>query len=370
MNASWESFTSSLPPSVVSLVVVAITLIVALAGHWVLFLALARIARATRWDTDDDVVARARAPSRLILALVAVQLVRPSLELGAGLQGFLQHAISLVLIAGVSWLVISLVSVLGLGILRRHRIDVADNIEARRIHTQIEVIERVVTALVVIMGVAAMLMTFPQIRQLGASLLASAGIAGIVLGLAARPTISNFIAGLQIALTQPIRLDDVVVVQGEWGRIEEITTTYVVVRIWDQRRLIVPFSQFIEQTFQNWTRTTAEILGTVFIYADYTVPVQAVREKLDEIVRNSQNWDGRVVGLQVTGASEHTVELRALMGAEDSSKAWSLRCEVREQLIRFLQESYPECLPRSRLEIDEPAQPKPSIESPEQRAQV
>jgi small-conductance mechanosensitive channel len=203
-----------------------------------------------------------------------------------------------------------------------------------------------------------MLMTFPQIRQLGASLLASAGVAGIVLGLAARPTISNFIAGLQIALTQAIRLDDVVIVQGEWGRIEEITTTYVVVRIWDQRRLIVPFSQFIDQPFQNWTRTGAEILGTVFIYADYTVPVQAVREKLEGIVKGCPNWDGRVVGLQVTDARERTVELRALVSAADSSKAWDLRCEVREQLIRYLQESYPESLSRTRVELDQDAKPR------------
>ncbi len=143
------------------------------------------------------------------------------------------------------------------------------------------------------------------------------------------------------------------IVQGEWGRIEEITTTYVVVRIWDQRRLIVPFSQFIEQSFQNWTRTSAEILGTVFLYVDYSVPVQAVREKLEEIVKASGSWDGRVVGLQVTNTSERTVELRALVSAADSSKAWDLRCHVREKLIEFLQESHPASLPRARVELDE-----------------
>ena len=353
MNAFWESLSGSLPPTLVAVALVAAAVLGALVVHAVLFFVLSRIARATPWEADEDVVRRARGPAGLIFALGAVQLARPSLTLSEGLHAFLEHALSLTLIAGVTWLVIRMVSVLGLVILRRHRVDVADNIAARRIHTQIRVIERVVSALVVMIGVAAMLMTFPQIRQLGASLLASAGIAGIVLGMAARPTISNFIAGLQIALTQPIRLDDVVIVQGEWGRIEEITTTYVVVRIWDQRRLIVPFSQFIEQSFQNWTRTGAEILGTVFVYADYTVPVESVRKKLKEIAKNSEDWDGRVVGLQVTGASEQTVELRALVSAADASKAWNLRCHVREQLVRFLQESHPESLPRTRLEVDD-----------------
>ena len=362
-----HSLTQSLPPSLVSLLIVGATLVAALLAHGILFLLLLRIARSTPWNTDQDIVARARGPARLVFALIAIQLVRPTLTLQPGFEALWAHLVNLVLIAAVTWLVTRLVSVLGLVILRRHRIDVADNIDARRIHTQIRVIERIVAALVVIIGVAAMLMTFPQIRQLGASLLASAGIAGIVLGLAARPTLSNFIAGLQIALTQPIRLDDVVIVQGEWGRIEEITATYVVVRIWDERRLIVPFSQFIEQTFQNWTRTSAEILGTVFIHADYTVPVQALRDELEKIVRRSANWDGRVVGLQVTGAGEHTLELRALVSAADASKAWNLRCEVREQLVGFLKQTYPETLPRTRVEVGEHANPRRSTAAPIRR---
>ena len=169
--------------------------------------------------------------------------------------------------------------------------------------------------------------------------------------MAARPALSNWIAGIQIALTQPIRLDDVVVVEGEWGRIHEITTTYVVVRIWDQRRLIVPFSHILSKPFQNWTRKSSEIMGTVFLHTDYTVPVEKVRDELKKITEASDKWDGRVCGLQVTDSKAETLELRALVSAEDASKAWDLRCEVREKLVEFLQREYPQCLPRTRAEL-------------------
>jgi hypothetical protein len=198
-----------------------------------------------------------------------------------------------------------------------------------------------------------MLVTFPSIREIGTSLLASAGLAGLVVGLAARPTLANLLAGLQIALTEPIRLDDVVIVEGEWGKVEEITTTYVVVRIWDLRRLIVPLSQFIEKPFQNWTRQTADLLGTVFVYTDYSVSVDAVRQKLLEILQLSGMWDGKVWGLQVTNATDHTMELRALMSAPDSSRAWDLRCHVREKLIEHLQNRYPQSLPQTRVHLQQ-----------------
>jgi small-conductance mechanosensitive channel len=205
-----------------------------------------------------------------------------------------------------------------------------------------------------------MLMTFPRIKSLGTTILASAGIIGVVVGLAAQRTIGTFIAGLQIAFSQPIRVDDVVIVENEWGRIEEITLTYVVVKIWDLRRLIVPITYFIEKPFQNWTRVTADILGTVFIYVDYTVPFDAVREQLQRILNASELWDKKVCVLQVTNTTERTVELRALMSAPDASTAWSLRCEVREKLIDFIQKKYPKALPRLRAEMDPP---KPARQS-------
>jgi small-conductance mechanosensitive channel len=239
-------------------------------------------------------------------------------------------------------------------LLAADQIYVKDNLRARKIHTQFRVLKRIVIIIICIISLALILMTFPKIRALGTTILASAGIIGIVIGFAAQKTIGTFIAGLQIAFTQPIRVDDVVIVENEWGRIEEITLTYVVVRIWDLRRLIVPITYFIEKPFQNWTRVTADILGAVFLYVDYTVPFDAIRKELQRILDSSELWDKKVCVLQVTNTTERTVELRALMSAPDASTAWSLRCEVREKLIDFVQKKYPKALPRLRAEMDPP----------------
>ncbi len=233
----------------------------------------------------------------------------------------------------------------------RFDVGVRDNLKARKIHTQFRVLKRIAIVVVGILAFGTMLMTFERVRQLGTTILASAGVVGIVVGMAAQRTIATFIAGLQIAITQPIRVDDVVIVENEWGRIEEITLTYVVVRIWDLRRLIVPITYFIESPFQNWTRTSADVLGTVFVYTDYNVPVDAVREELHNILRKTEHWDGKVCVLQVTNASDRTMELRALMSAADASTAWTLRCEVREKLLEFIKTEYPQALPKMRAEL-------------------
>ena len=220
--------------------------------------------------------------------------------------------------------------------------------------TQIRVLGRVLIFVVVLVTVAAVMMAIPSIRHIGVSVFASAGIAGIAVGLAARPALGNLIAGIQIAVTQPIRLDDVVVVEGEWGRIEEIHLTFVVVRIWDLRRLILPISYFIEKPFQNWTRTTADILGTVILHVDYKVPVDAIRAELGRALRESKHWDGKVEVVHVVDCTDRAMQVRLLMSAADSSNAWELRCEMRERLIGYLQREYPESLPRIRVEpIDE-----------------
>ena len=234
----------------------------------------------------------------------------------------------------------------------KYKIGIHDDLRARKIQTQIHVLRRTAIVISCIVAFSIMLMTFPSIRQFGVSLFASAGIAGLVIGMAARPTLSSLLAGLQIALTEPIRLEDVVIVEGEWGWIEEITTTYVVVRIWDLRRLVVPISYFIEHPFQNWTRVTADLLGTVFLYTDYTVPVEKIRQELHRILKTTDLWDRKVWGVQVTDATPHTMEVRALMSASDSPKAWDLRCLVREKLITFLQQNYPQSLPRTRVEVE------------------
>jgi small-conductance mechanosensitive channel len=233
----------------------------------------------------------------------------------------------------------------------RFPIDAADNLHARRIRTQTRVLARTLATLIGVIGFALALLTFPEVRSVGAGLLASAGVIGIVAGIAAKPIFGNLLAGLQIALTQPIRLDDVVIVEGEWGRIEEIGRTFVVVAIWDQRRLVLPLQYFIEKPFQNWTRTSAEILGTAFLWVDYGMPLAPLRAELERICRAAREWDGRVCLIKVTDASERAMQLRVLVSAAYAGKAWDLRCLVREALVAYMQCAWPQFLPRVRAEI-------------------
>ena len=313
--------------------------------------ALERVARQTRSSVDDSLICHSQRPLGVILPLLAVFFTLPTVRLPAGVLDPLRQGVGLVLIACVAWLILSLTRVLDDFLAEQYRLDVADNLQARQVHTQMRVLRRVFIVALGVITLSVMLMTFPTVRQVGTTLFASAGVAGIVIGMAARPTLANLIAGVQIALTQPIRIDDVVIIENEWGRIEEITTTFVVVRIWDLRRLVLPLSYFIEHPFQNWTRVTADILGTVFLYTDYRIPVEDVRRELHRVLESSGMWDDKVWGLQVTNATEHTMELRALMSAPDASKAWDLRCHVREKLIEFVQREYPDSLPRVRAEM-------------------
>jgi len=320
--------------------------------HYVIFRSLAGFAKRTPSAADELIVKHFRLPARWIMVVVAVRLSLDPLGLPASLETSTKTGFGMVLIALVSWLLIRLTFLLSDVIVLHFKVDVKDNLRARKIHTQLRVLRRIIIIVIVVIASASILMTFPMIRQLGTAILASAGIIGIVVGLAAQKTIGTFIAGLQIAFTQPIRLDDVVIVEGEWGRIEEITLTYVVVRIWDLRRLIVPITYFIESPFQNWTRVSADILGTVFLYVDHTVPIDAIRAELQRILEGSEWWDRKVCVLQVTNTSERAVELRALMSAEDASLAWNLRCHVREKLVEFVRTNYPQALPRLRAELN------------------
>ncbi|HEY0569403.1 MAG TPA: mechanosensitive ion channel domain-containing protein, partial [Xanthobacteraceae bacterium] len=226
------------------------------------------------------------------------------------------------------------------------------------------ILKGAITTLIVVITLAAALMTFDAVRQYGVSLFASAGVAGIIAGLAARPVLSNLFAGVQLAITQPIRLEDSVVVENEFGQVEEITATYVVVRLWDLRRLVVPLSYFIEKPFQNWTRENTALLGAVSIHADYSVPIERVREAFHDILKASPLWDGKTANLQVADSKERSVELRALVSAANAGALGDLRCEVREKLIAFLQREYPEALPRARTDIKVFASPSPPSESP------
>ncbi len=296
------------------------------------------------------------APRTLALALLLPALlvfivlpgVAPSLPFGLG-RG-LGVALRVVLPVLFGWALVAAVRVGQDFALARLDLHAKDNLHARKLYTQTRILERIAIVLVVILTLAVILMSYERLRQLGAGLLASAGIAGIIVGFAAQKTLGNLLAGFQIAITQPIRIDDVVIVEGQWGRVEEITLSYVVVRIWDLRRLVVPIGYFIETPFENWTRTSASLLGSVYLYMDYSVPVTEVREEVGRIVQASDHWDGGTWGLQVTDATDRTLELRALMSAADSASAWDLRCEVREKLVEYLRRAHPGALPRFRLE--------------------
>ncbi|HVB56421.1 MAG TPA: mechanosensitive ion channel family protein [Candidatus Acidoferrales bacterium] len=325
--------------------------VIALVVHFILFFVLKRLARRKGDVVVNSLVRHAQGPSRLILPLLGLLVALPTVPLPPKILTPLEHIVGLGLIASIAWLIILFSQVLSDILAARYRVDVPDNLVARRIQTQFVMIHRVVVILVVVLTISFMLMTIPAIKHIGVSLLASAGLIGLVVGMAMKPTLSSLIAGVQVALTQPIRLEDVVVVEGEWGWIEEIGTTYVVVRIWDLRRLILPLSYFIEHPFQNWTRTSAELLGYVYLYVDYTVPVDEVRSELRRICESSKLWKGKVCEVQASDATEHTVQLRALVDVRNSDDGWNLRCLVRERLLQFLQEKYPGSLPRTRGEI-------------------
>lgn len=325
-------------------------LLVAFLAHSVLFRMLNRIdGRGSR--AAKSLIRLSRRPSNAVFLIISTLSTVQFLPLSPDAIVSVKRLLTLGLIAAIAWLTVSVTEVIEDLLQIHYRIDVPDNLNARKMLTRIRVFRRVLVMLIAGLTVTAMLMTFPSLRRLGTSILASAGLAGLIAGIAARPTLSNLIAGLQVALSEPVSLDDVVVVEGEWGRIEEITTTYVVVRIWDERRLVLPLTYFITNPFQNWTRTTADLLGTVYLYTDYTVPVEEVRQELGRILKSSGMWDGKTWGLQVTDAKKDTLELRALMSASDSSNAWDLRCHVRERLVEYLQKNCPNSLPKVRAEI-------------------
>jgi small-conductance mechanosensitive channel len=325
------------------------------------------VLRVVRFSVVLDSVVRAiDRPASFALPLAALQVVWHGAPDTLPLIGGLRHINALLLIAALTWLAIRAVRGLANGVIRLHPADVADNLQARRIHTQTRVLSRTVMGALVVAGFAMMLMTFPGARQLGASLLASAGVAGLVVGIAARPVFSNLIAGLQIALSQPIRLDDVLIIQGEWGRVEEITGNYVVLCIWDQRRMIIPLQWFIENPFQNWTRTSAEIIGTVTLWVDYTMPIDALRPVAQQASEASPDWDGRLCKLQLTEAGEHAMQLRLMLTSADSGRNWDLRCTVREALVDYIRREHPDALPRLRAVVDGDARaaPGPAMNTP------
>ena len=326
-------------------------------------LALAGIVHLLLWRLRrrSELVAefsrRASRPARVTLVLAAVLGALHGTDPAGTWEQPVEHALLIALIAALAWLAASLAFVAENAAVRRYPLDVPDNRRARRVRTQVTVVRRVAVSMLAAVAVGAALMTFPEARAVGASVLASAGILGVVAGLAAQSTLSNLFAGLQLAFSDWLRLDDVVVVDGEWGRVEDITLSYVVVHVWDDRRLVLPTSYFTGKPFQNWTRHEAPLLGTVELDVDWSVPVEAMREELHRILESTDLWDGRVSVLQVTDAVGGFVRLRALVSAADAPTDWDLRCLVRERLVAWLQESEPQALPRRRVDLSR--QPRP-----------
>lgn len=346
-----ERIAASLPAWLWSSIVILTTVLLALAAHWILRGLARRVAARTATTTDDILVRRLQGPMRWLLLAFALSAVQPALALDAFERSVWSRAAGLLFPALVGWVALSLLGVASEIIKARADITAADNLQARRRRTRADIAYRISMFIVLLVTFCMMLMSIPSVRNIGVTLIASAGLAALAVGAAAQPALKNLIGGLQMALTEPIRIDDVVIMDGEWGRIEEIRLTYVVVNLWDERRLIVPVSKFLEGSFQNWTRHTSQILGSVTWYLDPTVDVGRMRDKLEELVTTNPRWDGRSYNLQVTDMRPEAVEIRALMTAKDAGAAFDLRCDVREGMLDYIKREMPEAIIRHRGEI-------------------
>ncbi|WP_394801870.1 mechanosensitive ion channel family protein [Rhizobium halophilum] len=344
-----HQFVRWMPDPILSILILLVSFVLGLLLHTVIFRTSTRLAekRDLFWRS---LVQRTRRPLRLAILTWTLSLGVVAAPLNNNQESLLRHILLLCFIVVVGWMARTALHIWTTVYLRRFKLDAEDNLLARKHVTQARIMERVAATVIIALTVSAVLMTFPGIRQYGVSLMASAGVAGIVLGLALQPVLKNLFAGIQLAITQPIRIDDALLVEGEWGKIEEITSTYVVVKLWDWRRLILPLGYFIEKPFQNWTREGAALIGTVIIYLDYSVPVGEIRRKVEEIAAASPLWDRDVVNVAVTDFKESVMEVRILVSAANAGSAFDLRCEVREKLIDFIQDAYPSSLPRVRAE--------------------
>jgi small-conductance mechanosensitive channel len=339
------------PPWALDLAALALAIVIALLTHYIVMRILGRLIGDRRVFLSL-LLTRTAGPTRLATLIAAVSVVTARAPVDPAVIQAITRALIIAFIILVGWMAIIAVALAADVYLRRFTLDAEDNILARKHVTQVRILQRAADTLTIIITAAAALMTFETVRQYGVSLFASAGVVGIVVGLAARPVLTNFIAGIQIAMTQPIRLEDAVIVESEYGWVEDIAAAYVVIRLWDRRRMIVPLSYFIEKPFQNWSRQSTDLIGAVVFYVDYTAPVGRIRDKLNEIVAQSPLWDRQVVNLQVNEIRETTMQLRALVSAKNADALGSLQAELREKLIDFLQKEHPEALPRGRAALD------------------
>lgn len=317
------------------------------AANQIIF-ALLKLAVRKRDVFWRGVVGRARLKVRMAVMIVALALAVTVSPLDPAPSEFIRQALVFLLILTLGWMLIGASDMWAIVYLRRFNMEAEDNLVARKHITQTRILQRVAALLIAVITLGLALLTIAEVRQWGMSLLASAGVVGIIAGFALQPLLTNMIAGVQIATDQPIRLDDAVIVEGEWGVIEEITSTYVVVKLWDWRRMILPLTYFIQKPFQNWTRETARLIGTAFLYVDYAAPMERLRAELERICRDSPRWDGDVVSLQVTDITDRVAQVRCLASARNAPAAFDLRCEIREKMLAFMRDECPEALPRDR----------------------
>lgn len=354
----WRRFEWLPEWAVVTLIVVAFVF-VGWAANQLVF-ALLRFAVRKRDVFWKGLVGRARLKVRIALMLAALWLAVTVSPLDPGPSEAVRQALVFLFILTMGWMAIGASDMWAVVYLRRFNMQVEDNLLARKHVTQARILQRVAALLIGIVTLGLALMTIAAVRQWGMSLLASAGVVGIIAGFALQPLLTNMIAGVQIATDQPIRLDDAVIVEGEWGTVEEITSTYVVVKLWDWRRMILPLTYFIQKPFQNWTRETARLIGTAFLYVDYEAPMERLRAELERICRESPLWDGDVVNLQVTEITDRVAQVRCLASARNAPTAFDLRCEIREKMLAFMRDQCPEALPRDRLALSPPPEAPPA----------
>lgn len=306
-----------------------------------------------------SILLRMSKPFSYLLPLLTLNFLLPLMKIKPRYYPGVDKTVGILLTLAITYVLIGIVKIFEDYAYHTFDITKADNLKERKIRTQLQFIRNLAIAVIVILAACLVLLSFNNLRKLGVSLLTGVGVGGIIIGFAAQKSLGNLLAGFQLAFTQPLRIDDVLVVEGEWGRVEEITLTYVVLNIWDQRRLILPINYFIEKPFQNWTRNTADILGTVFLYLDYTIPLESLREEFTRLLEKDPLWDKRVKVMQITNFTEKTMEVRALMSASSSGNAFDLRCNIREGLITFVQKNFPGALPHHRtiIEGSPPASP-------------
>ncbi|WP_230292029.1 mechanosensitive ion channel family protein [Croceicoccus sp. Ery5] len=336
---------------IIALAGAALAVVLALIAHQIAFRLLRRFARASDSEADDMVLRRIARPTRY--ALIALALVLAAREIDA-LEDIWQRLAGFVMPALIGWIAITLFHALMGTMIMRADISVEDNLQARRKRTRLTIFSRIGTFLIIFIVISLMLLSIPGVRDIGITLMASAGLAGLAVGAAAQPALKSLIGGFQLALTEPISIGDAVIIGGEWGWIEEIRMTYVVVKVWDERRLVVPTSKFLDEIFQNWTKKTSQLLGTVMFYVDPLTKLDAIREKFMEIVESNPRWDKRVRHMQITELTRDAIEIRFLMTAKDSPTLFDLRCDVREALIQWIAAEMPEAIVRQRILTPEP----------------